>query len=364
MSNFLNNALDNMQGKPADEEVIEQTEEVVEEQVEEVVEEVAVKETIQEQVEVVEEQVEVTPTKKEIDYKSWLEENESTIKTYLNEKSTDYTSLDKVEVVRLKLKNDNPELDDDEIAEEMQDKYGLGLQKKEINRDEMDAEDIEEAEAYNKQIDKLISKGNRELKKDAVVASKFFEDRKSTFELPKFEVDAEQATPNQGEVFDPVKYEESLVKQQQEYKEQTWIPQLKTIIDPLESVQDRVEFEDNGNKVVLDIDYKLSKAEKEEIFTHLTDYVAHPSDAKYLDDKGNVDTERFSADKATELIYKKILKTACKEAYVLGRKEFVKNDLVNFDDSGNQRGSGGNETERFDSGFFKAASANQKRNSL
>ena len=363
MSNFLNNALDNMQGNPAEEEeVIKQTEEVVEDVVIEEAtqtEEAVVKETVEEAVE----EQEVLPTKKEIDYKSWLEENESTIKTYLNEKSTDYTSLDKTEVVRLKLKNDNPELDDNEIEEEMQDRYGLGLQKKSIDRDEMDDEQIEEAEAYNKQIDKLISKGNRELKKDAAIASKFFEDRKGTFELPKFEVEDVQSQ-SQTQTFDPAEYEQSIIKQQEEYKEKTWIPQLKTIIDPLENLQDQVEFEDNGNKVVLDIDYKLSKAEKEEIFNHLVDYTAHPSDVKYVDDKGNVDKERFSADMATQLMYKKLLKTACKEAYVLGRKEFVKNDLVNFDDSGNQRGSGSNETERFDSGFFKAAAANQKRNTL
>lgn len=267
------------------------------------------------------------PTKKEIDYKDWLEQNEGTIKTYLDEKSTDYAKLPSEELVRRKIKAENPDFDENDIRDELQDKYGIGLQKREID-DEMDIEEQAEIRKENAEIDKLISKGKRELKKDAGVATKFFEERKGNIELPKFEVDAPQPT----ETFDPVKYEEEINRQSQEYKEKEWIPQLKSIIEPLESLKEQIDFEDNGNKVVLDVDYKLSKDEKEQILGQLADYKAHPSDSKYINDKGVADVERFLQDKATELMYKKLLKTACKESYALGRKEFVKKDLVNFDD--------------------------------
>jgi len=331
MSDFLEEALLNSIGEQQVEEaVIEET--VVEEVIEEtpVEEVVAVETPIVEETVVVEEPV--VPTKKVIDYSTFLAENEGTIKKYLDEKNTDYSKLPQEELVRRKIQEDNPEFDQYDIEDVLAEKYGIGLEKKEINEDTMTSDEIAEAKRDNAEIDKLIAKGKRELKKDASQASKHFEEIKNSLQLPTWEIEEPIVAQEPTQTFDPVAYQQELVEAEQKDKEERWIPQLKSIIDPLESLKEQIEFDDNGNKVVLDVDYKVSKEEKEEILNQLADYKAHPSDSQYLDDKGNADVERFLRDKATQLMYKKLIKTACKESYALGRKEFVKNDLLNFDD--------------------------------
>ena len=84
----------------------------------------------------------------------------------------------------MQLKKANPHLSDEDIKEELADKYGIGLQKLSENIDDY-ADDVElkEAKAYNKQLDKL----SRQLKKDAPLIAKEFEDYKQTLNLPEFE---------------------------------------------------------------------------------------------------------------------------------------------------------------------------------
>src|SRR5690606_26895403 len=128
--------------------------EVTEETNEEVVEDVK---------EVVSEEAVVEETKPTFDPKSWLEENEDSLLSYLQAKRTDYSSMDNATVVKNKLTADHPEWDDQEIAQELADKFGVGLKKIEIDREQMTDEEIKEAESINKSIER----GQRLLKTEA-----------------------------------------------------------------------------------------------------------------------------------------------------------------------------------------------------
>lgn len=352
MSFILNNIKPEEVTEPIVEDVVE---EVVEEVVEPIVEEPVVEPIVEEPV------IEEAPTSQEIDYKEFLESNEDVLFTYLKEKRTDYGSLGQLELVKMKIKADNPEFDSSDVEAEMQDRYGVDLEKIEIDEDTMTDEELAQAKAHNKEVDKQVSKGNRELKKDASVASKYFEENKSKIELPKFEVEAKQAKVETA-VFDQDAFQEEQIKQYTEYKEKTWLPQLKAVIEPFESLKKQVEYEDNGNKVVLDVDYKVSKEEKAEIESELADYISQPSDSKYTDDKGNIDLQRFVSDKVAEKFHEKLLKTVAKEAAARARKEFVKNDLLNFDDGIRDKAPASTGETDFSKNFFaQAAQASKKQ---
>lgn len=305
----------------------------------------------------VEEPVDLAPVKEEIDYKDWFSNNKDTLYEYLKETNTDYKQLSAQELVEKKLRADNPQFDEQDIQQELQERYGVGLTKIEINPDVMDDLEIAEAKLHNKEVDKLVSKGNRSLKKDSAEALDFFESKKGSIELPKFEIERQAAVKEQTLSIEDYFAEQQVVAQ--EFKEKEWIPQLKQVIDPFTSITKNVEYEDNGNKVVLSVDYKLSEGEKGEILAGLSDYIQQPTDQKYFDADGNPDVHRFVQDKSAEMHLEKLLRTVAKEAAAKARQDFVKNDLVNFDDGGKQRpDASGNEP--FEKGFFKAAASNSK----
>lgn len=299
------------------------------------------------------------PVLKEIDYKGFLEQNRETLKTYLNESDKDYKALGQEEVLRLKIKTDNPDFDDNDIKDELADKYGIGLQKKEIT-DDMDDDEIAQIKKENTEIDKLISKGKREMKKDAVSAVNFFEERKSTLELPKWmQEEATQVIEEQTGKFSPEEYESEVQRITQENKEKIWVPSLDKVFENFDTLKQSVKYTDNGSEVAFDVEYKLSKEEKETIRQELVDYVSQPSDTKYIDANGNPDLQRFVEDKSKQLYFDKLISSAVKEASAHSRKDFVKNNLVNFDDGDRQKAGGDNGTTT-DADFFKAHASNQK----
>lgn len=262
-------------------------------------------------------------TKKEVDYKSFLESNEQTILKYLQEKNTDYSKLDKAEVVRRKIQLENPEFSEEDIQGELEEKYGVGLSKIQIDPNEMTDEEIADAKKYNKELDKLA----RALKKDSSEAVNYFEQLKGTIELPKFEME-EQVEPVN--TFSPEDYIKAQEEQIAKDKQERWIPELKKGFEAVSSIKEKVSYIDNGVEVDLEVDYKLSDNEKAEILGYLSDYIGHPTDSKYLNQDGTIDVNRFLLDKSEEYNRKKIYKTIAKEAAANARKEFVKNNLVNY----------------------------------
>src|SRR5690606_5703709 len=113
--------------------------------------------------EVSEQAEEPVPAKTKIEYKDWLEQHKDAIKRYIDETSVDYSQLPPEELVKIKLQKDNPDWTQEEINDELRDRYGIGLSKKEINEDEMTDSEIAEARRYNEEVDRLLSKGSRTL---------------------------------------------------------------------------------------------------------------------------------------------------------------------------------------------------------
>jgi len=314
----------------AEEGVIETPTEEVNPTEEPIVDPVVGDEVVETAVEPTEEPVVEEPKseKLKVDYNQWLSDNESTIKTYLNEKDKDYSKIPSEQLAEMKIRKENPTFSDEDVKEELGEKYGIGLQKQSENIDDYsDVEDdearelVKEAKLHNKNLVTL----QRALKKDAPTFVKEFEDAKASISLPEFEIEAPKIEQVKQLTIEE-QYEE-IQKQAETYKNEQWIPELKKSLDSFESVKQQVEYEDNGNKVVLDVDYKLSEADKKELLEEYGDYVVTAKDQeKYQDLDG------FLNDKAPAKILSKLLKTVAKESAAKARETFVKNDLLNYDD--------------------------------
>lgn len=325
MSDFLRQALEANGELTPKEEVVE--EQVNEQTSTELVEEQPAIETAEEVTtnELVEEPVkeDVVPEKIKVNYNEWLTQHEQTISKYLTEKNTDYKSLDPEKLAELKFRKDNPNLTEEDIREELADKYGIGLSKMSEDLDDYEDElELKEAKEHNKNLAKL----QRELKKAAPKFAEEFEQNKYSIELPDFEIDIpKQQYKTQEDIYDEI------IQQTETYRQEQWIPELKKSVDSFESIKQQIEYEDNGNKVVLDVDYKLSDADKQEIIDEYGDYIVTAKDQeKYQDLDG------FLKDKAPAKVMSKLLKTVAKEAAARARESFVKNELLNYDDGKQQ----------------------------
>ncbi len=229
---------------------------------------------------------------------------------------------------------DNPQWTPEEVKDELSDRYGIGLKKVEINEDEMTDDEIQSAKKHNQEVDRAIAKGQRLLKTDAKSAAEEFENRKSSLELPEFEFELPTTeTKKEEDVFDVEKFNEELIKQAQEQREKEWLPVLQDTFKEFDSVQKTVKYNDNGSEVAIDVNYKLSEKEKEQIISYLGSYNGHPEDSKFSKEDGSVDMKRFAGQKSAELILDSLLSTVAKEASARARAELVKKDLVNYDDT-------------------------------
>ncbi len=271
---------------------------------------------------------EPTSEKLKVDYKEWFSQNEETFHKYLKEKNTDYSQMSSEALMEMKFRQENPHLSNEDIKEELSDKYGIGQSKMsediaDYENDDSDGkEELKEAKAFNRE----LARKQRELKKEVPSLVKQFEEAKANIQLPEFEIDAPKKVEEVKQMTAEEQYEE-LQRQAETYKNEQWIPQLKQSIDSFESVKTEVEYEDNGDKVVLNVDYKLSEADKKELLEEYGDYIVTAKDQeKYQDLDG------FLKDKAPAKVLSKLLKTVAKEASAKARESFVKNDLLNYDD--------------------------------
>lgn len=268
------------------------------------------------------------PYKAKVEYKDWLDQHKEDIKRYIDETSTDYSQLSPEELVKQKLQRDNPDWTPEEISDELKDRYGIGLTKKEINEDEMTDAEIAEVKRYNEEVDRLLSKGSRTLKAEAKDALEFLNKQKEELSLPELEWDAPKP-----EEIDYNKLNEDLIRMNTEYREKEVLPKFKEAVSGFESVKASVEYDDNGNKVVLDVNYKLSEAEKEKLADYLSGYAGNEKDAERYIVNGEVQYSKIVADEAARLLQANLLKTVAKEAAAKARAEFVKNELVNYDET-------------------------------
>lgn len=260
----------------------------------------------------------------EFDLKSWFEKKEEDIYSFLEGKKKDFSKLKPEDLVKMRIKEDHPEWDESDIAIELQDKYGIGLEKKEID-DLMSDEEIAAVKEYNKSIDLKL----RTLKTEAKLAKESFESRTA---------DLSNSNPfklTQEELFEIT----GLKKQQEEYdaalkqEKQLWEKSVADSVSDLSKISKKVVFEDNGAQVELDVEYQLTDSQKESLTKYLADYIPHPeADKEYLQGEDASIVKKLAHDKALIVFNEQLMKAALKEYGANVRKSIIKNNIINHDD--------------------------------
>ena len=278
-----------------------------------------------------EEQADIVKAKTKLDVKNYIQEHKDKLKTFLEYSSLDLEKLSNEEALTLKLRRDNPSWSEQDIKEELKDRYGIGLKLKEIPEDAFD-EEVERINNYNDKIKAQIAKGERQMKSDVLQAKKELDNLRSELDLPEWEVEVEAQSQFSSEqvIQDYLTQAEA---KQKEFIENEWIPSVNTEVDRVSGIKERVEVElTDGEKGFSEVTYRLTKEQKEELKSYLSSYVAQPSDQKYVKEDGSVDMQRFIADKIKVVFNEDITRMKIKEAVAKFKESFTKNELINYQD--------------------------------
>ena len=259
-----------------------------------------------------------------IDVNEYLQNHQETVLKVLQEKSTDYSKMDNATALRVKLKNENPEWSDDDVTDELNDRYAVGKEKIVVDPENMDEDQIAAAKEHNKSIDAAT----RLLKKDGKDAKTQLAEAVATLALPEFEYEVDADAPVDVESLMATRaqeFEEGMAKTRNE----VWIPALTTAINTVDAISEEISYEADGLASTIKVDLSLTKEDKEAILKELAVYQASPDDEKYMD--GDVvDYPRFIKDKSEVIQRKKMYSAIAKQAAEKATQDYIRKNVVNY----------------------------------
>ena len=225
--------------------------------------------------------------------------------------------LDADNVLKLKIKYENPELTQEEINEEIESLYGV--EQPDIDEDLDDAADIEKAK---KKFEREKSAMERLKKKDLREAKDFLQEKKQEIVLPDIQTSKTQQQEAQGQEVDEVAIKE--------YRDK-YLNSIPNTIDEIvgfESKYKDSELEFNTTYVI-DANEKQALKDKMENFT-LQDYFV----PRYINEKGDFDTESIAHDLYVLENFDKIVEAHVSQAVNQAKSMFVKGlKNANFQES-------------------------------
>jgi hypothetical protein len=225
--------------------------------------------------------------------------------------------LDSDNVLKLKLKFENPDLTDAELQDEFDSRYGV--EQPDIDEDLDDPADIEKAK---KRYEREVSAMERLKKKDLKEAKSFLQEKKQEIVLPDIQSSKTQQQEAQGQEVDEVAIKE--------YRDKylNSIPKTIDEIVGFESKYKDSELEFNTTYVI-DANEKQALKDKMENFT-LQDYFV----PRYINDEGNFDTESIAHDLYVLENFDKIVEAHVSQAVNQAKAMFVKGlKNANFQES-------------------------------
>ena len=225
--------------------------------------------------------------------------------------------LDADNVLKLKLKFENPDLTDAELQDEFDSRYGV--EQPDIDEDLDDPADIEKAK---KRYEREVSAMERLKKKDLKEAKSFLQEKKQEIVLPDIQSSKTQQQEAQGQEVDEVAIKE--------YRDKylNSIPKTIDEIVGFESKYKDSELEFNTTYVI-DANEKQALKDKMENFT-LQDYFV----PRYINEDGNFDTESIAHDLYVLENFDKIVEAHVSQAVNQAKAMFVKGlKNANFQES-------------------------------
>lgn len=254
----------------------------------------------------------------------YLVNNKDLLRDYFKYKDLDLGSLTDEQIVAEGLRRKHPRWSEDDLKDELEARYGIGLSKKKVT-DDMDTDEIEQIEKYNAKVEERIRNGNRYLRADVEEFKRDLEDAKNSITLPEFETEVE--VPHTSEA----KTIEQLQEEVLEWREKEWKPLMEDTVSKVKGVKTIVKVNmDEGVSEDLTLSYSLTEGQKKELQEYMNSYVDQPSDAKFIKEDGSVDYTGLVQEKATWLFANHIITSMVKEGIAKVKGDFIKNRLVNY----------------------------------
>ena len=298
--------------------------------------------------------------KVKVSLKDYVEQYQDNLNNYFKYKNLDVDNMSSEELVKFKLKQEHPSWSDEDIKDELRDTYGLGLKEKQIPEDALD-EEIEKINDHNERIKERIRRGERLMKADVEKSKKLLKEEQSKLELPEVELDVElDASPEK--VIE--QYNQQLIEQNTKFLEEIWKPNITEAVSKVGGFKQPLEIDvQNGDKVVSELNYKLTTEQKSTLTDYLSSYQSHPSDEQYVVNKetGEIDFQRFVSDKAMSLFAKDIIKASVKEAVAKVKEKLVKEEMINFQEEPRRVAKTGSNKDFAVQTFERFAQRYQKR---
>lgn len=298
--------------------------------------------------------------KVKVSLKDYVEQHQENLNNYFKYKNLDVDNMSSEELVKFKLKQEHPSWSDEDVKDELRDTYGLGLKEKQIPEDALD-EEIEKISDYNERIKERIRRGERLMKADVEKSKKLLKEEQSKLELPEVELDVElDASPEK--VIE--QYNQQLIEQNTKFIEEVWKPSITEAVSKVGGFKQPLEIDvQSGDKVVSELNYKLTPEQKSTLTDYLSSYQSHPSDEQYIVDKetGEIDFQRFVSDKAMSLFAKDIIKASVKEAVAKVKEKLVKEEMINFQEEPRRVSKSGSNKDFAVQTFERFAQRYQKR---
>jgi len=236
------------------------------------------------------------------------------------QKQQQLASIDKLDadsILKLKMKQENPELTEDEVEEEFNFKYGV----QEADIDE-DLDSPEEIAKEKKRFERERLNMERLKKKDVKEAKDFLNSKREEIVLPDIQTSKTQQQEAQGQEVDEVAIKE--------YRDK-YLNSIPNTIDEIvgfESKYKDSELEFNTTYVI-DANEKQALKDKMENFT-LQDYFV----PRYINEKGDFDTESIAHDLYVLENFDKIVEAHVSQAVNQTKSMFVKGlKNANFQES-------------------------------
>src|SRR5690625_2261966 len=293
------------------------------------------------------------------DLSEYIKEHEGTLEKYFSLKNINPDELDEVSLVKYKLSKENPYWSEKDIEEEIQDRYGVGLKKKHIDRENMLEEEIQEAEKYNASIDSKIRRGERALKSEASKASELIRTEKESIQIPEIELDYKHESGN----VDLESYIKEQETKQKEYLENEWIPNVSKASKSVGGFKQSVKIQIAEDvEVDTGLTYKFTDTQRDKLTEYMKTYVGQPSDNKYINSEtGEVDYKGLVNQKAKELFADQIIQAGIKEGIAKFKEEYIKRYQVNYTDDPRPNRQPANSVSGMDDYFNKRAQSRKDR---
>lgn len=238
-------------------------------------------------------------------YEALSEGKDDIIKSYLDEKYKDYDTMADLDVVREKLKKENPEWSTKDIDSELRFKYGKHFEMKDLSRFEEDGDtdspEYKEALRFNEEVEKNLLL----LERDSRDSRIWLNGKKQSIELPKITQDA------------PVEQPKQLTAEEIQQINERWNQTVEAEMPKLSDLSWSVGGEE--------VSFKTTEKEKQEFKEFMKTF----NDAEYLtargwyNDKGEANILKIAEDVRKLESIDKIVASVATQVKTSAKKEVV-----------------------------------------